>query len=74
MSIIKDLLYNKNNANLDIARLSSFVSVICFWGCVFWFLGLKGQFDPVAVGGGCAAIFASAAGWIYARQAKEGGE
>lgn len=74
MSIIKDLLYNKGNTALDIARLSSFISVICFWGGVLWLLGSKGTFDPVAVGGGCAAIFAGAAGWIYARQAKEGGE
>ena len=71
MSIIKDLLYTKGNEALDISRLSSLLSVICFWGGVFWLLASKGQFDPIAVGGGCAAIFAGAAGWIHFRQKHE---
>jgi len=74
VKLLKDLLYSKGNETLDIARLSSFISILSFWGGVFWLLGLKGEFDPVAVGGGCAAIMAGAAGWIYARQKQEGKE
>lgn len=74
MKLIKDLLYSKGNTSLDIARLSSALSVICFWGGVFWSLGTGGGFDPIAVGTGCAAIFAGAAGWIHFRQKQEGGE
>lgn len=74
MSILKDLLYNKNNTNLDISRVCSLGSVVSFWGGVFWLLATKGEFDPVAVGGGCAAIFAGAAGWIHFRQKHEGSE
>jgi hypothetical protein len=69
--LLKDLLYTRNNLSLDIARLSSFVSVVAFWAGVFWSLHRTGAFDPVAVGGGCAAIFAGAAGWIHFRQKHE---
>lgn len=74
MKILKDLLYSKGNESLDIARLSSFLSILSFWGGVFWLLGQKGEFDPVAVGGGCAAIMAGVAGWIQFRQKQEGSE
>jgi hypothetical protein len=74
MKLVKDLLYTKGNAALDIARLSAFVSVICFWGGVFWSLARGGEFEPVAVGTGCAAIFAGAAGWIHFRQKQEGSD
>jgi hypothetical protein len=74
MKLLKDLLYTKNNAALDIARLSSCVSIIAFWSGVFWLLYLKGEFSPTETGAGCAAIMAGAAGWIYARQKQEAGE
>lgn len=73
MKLVKDLLYNRNNEHLDIARLSSALSILAFWGAVLWSIGSSGGFDPMAVGGGCAAIMAGAAGWIYARQRQEGG-
>lgn len=72
MSILKDLLYTKGNNALDIARLSSGFSILCFWGGVFWLLYKNGQFSPTEVGAGCAAIMAGAAGWIHFRQKHEG--
>jgi hypothetical protein len=74
MKLIKDLLYTKGNAALDIARLASLFSILAFWGGVFWLLYLKGTFSPTETGAGCAAIMAGAAGWIYARQKQEGAE
>lgn len=73
MSLLKDLLYTRNNVSLDIARLSAAVSVGSFWGCVVWAIHRGGAFDPVATGTGCAAIFAGAAGWIHMRQKQEPG-
>ncbi|QVM82926.1 hypothetical protein [Novosphingobium decolorationis] len=72
MKLLKDLLYTRDNASLDISRLSSLLSVVAFWGGVFWLLATKGEFDPVQTGTGCAAIFAGAAGWIHFRQKHEG--
>lgn len=71
MKLLKDLLYTKNNGALDIARLSSFISILAFWGGVFWLLALKGEFSPTEAGAGCAAIMAGAAGWIHFRQKQE---
>lgn len=72
MKFLKDLLYTKGNEALDIARLCSIASVISFWVGVFWSLAKGGGFDPVAVGTGCAAVFAGCAGWIHFRQKHEG--
>ncbi|SKB32318.1 hypothetical protein [Sphingopyxis flava] len=72
MKILKDLLYSKGNVSLDIARLCSILSVLSFWGGVFWSIARGDGFDPIAVGTGCAAIFAGAAGWIHFRQKQEG--
>ncbi|MCJ2182479.1 hypothetical protein MTR62_07200 [Novosphingobium sp. 1949] len=72
MKLIKDLLYTRDNAALDISRMASLGSVLAFWTGVFWLLAREGQFDPVGVGTGCAAIFAGAAGWIHFRQKHEG--
>lgn len=74
MKLLKDLLYSKGNISLDIARLAALVSVLCFWGGVFWALARGEGFEPVGVGTGCAAIFAGAAGWIHFRQKQEGGD
>ena len=71
MKLIKDLLYNKNNKALDIARFSAFISVLSFWGGVFYSIYAGGEFDPMNVGTGVAAIFAGSAGWIYYRQKQE---
>lgn len=70
-TLLKDLLFTRYNVSLDIARLCALLSVIAFWACVIWALAARGEFDPVAVGGGCAAIFAAAAGWIHFRQRNE---
>ncbi len=69
MKIIKDLLYTKGNAALDIARVCSLISVISFWVGVF-----TGRItgDALTVGGGIAAIFGGAAAWIHFRQKQEG--
>lgn len=68
MKLLKDLLYTKDNEALDISRLCSLVAVVVF-------LALAGynhdKFEPVAFGGGAAALFAGCAGWIYARQKYE---
>ena len=74
MNVLKDLLYTGGNKALDIARLSAALSVLSFWGGVFWSLATGGGFDPVAVGAGCAAIFGGAAGWIHFRQKHETAE
>jgi hypothetical protein len=75
--LLKDLLYTRGNVSLDIARLSSMLSVLAFWGGVGWHVWRNGAFDPVAVGTGCAALMAGCAGWIFFRQQHEaapGGE
>lgn len=71
---IKDLLYTRNNVSLDIARLSSLISVLCYWGGVLTALIRTDAFDPIAVGTGCAAIFAGCAGWVHFRQKHETGK
>ena len=71
MKILKDLLYTKGNGSLDIARLSSFLSVVAFWGGVFWLLALKGEFSPTETGIGCASVMGGAAAWIHFRQKQE---
>lgn len=75
MSIFKDLLYTKDNQALDISRLSVFFSVLAFWAALGWQVyQTPEKFDPMATGGGIAALFAGGAGWIYARQRYEHGE
>ena len=71
MKILKDLLYTTGNGALDIARLSSFLSIVAFWGGVFWLLASKGTFNPTETGIGCASIMAGAGGWIHFRQKQE---
>lgn len=68
MKLIKDLLYTKGNNALDVARSSIFGSVICYWVGVFTVHG----FNPLEVGGGAAALFGGAAGWLHFRQKQEG--
>lgn len=72
MNAVKDLLYSAGNLHLDIARLSTFLSILAFWGMVIWHHAETKEFDPVAVGGGTAAIFTAGAGWIYFRKKQEG--
>lgn len=71
MKLVKDLLYDRGNQSLDIARLSALGSMVAFWTGVFILLWQRGGFDPVAVGTGCAALMAGSAGWIFARQKHE---
>lgn len=72
MKLLKDLLYTQNNGALEIARACTLLSVLAYWGGVFWHATTTGKFDPVAVGTGCAAIFAGGAAWIHFRQKHEG--
>ena len=74
MSIIKDLLYTKGNASLDITRVSILFSVLAFWAGVGFDAVHNGKFDPIAVGGGVAAVFTGAAGWLHFRQKQEGSD
>jgi len=67
MSLIKDLLYTKGNAALDITRVSVLFTVLAFWGGVFYHTYQSKEFDPLAVGGGIAAIFGAAGGWMHFR-------
>jgi hypothetical protein len=67
---LKDLLYNKDNAALDISRACSLVTVLVFLGLAIYSMD---KFEPVAFGGGAAALFAGCAGWIFARQKFESG-
>lgn len=73
MGMLKDLLYNKGNKNLEIGRVMFAVSVFLFWGAVFYAIYKGDPFDPLAVGGGVAAIFTGAAGVLFVRQKHEDG-
>lgn len=76
MSILKDLLYNRDNKALDISRMSSFLGVLTYLGASIWHVVQNVTFDPIAFGGGWTALCAGCGGWIYARQKyeKEGTE
>jgi hypothetical protein len=74
MKLIKDLLYTKGNEALDITRVSILGSVAGFWAGVGYDVVAHGHFDPLATGGGIAAVFGGAAGWLHFRQKHEGGE
>lgn len=67
MKLLKDLLYTKGNTALDVARVSILGSVICYWAGVYVVPG----FNPLEVGGGIAALFGGAAGWLHFRQKQE---
>lgn len=71
MKLLKDLLYNKANENLDISRLSSFLGVLTYLGATIWHVAANETFDPVAFGGGWTALCAGCGGWIFARQKYE---
>lgn len=71
MKLIKDLLYNRANAHLDIARLSAFLGVIGFLAATGYSIYLGGAFEPTAWGTGWAALCGGNAAWIYARQQHE---
>lgn len=74
MKLIKDLLYNRGNSSLDIARLSAFLGVLGFLGGTGYSIHLGGVFEPTAWGTGWAALCAGNAAWIYARQTQEHGK
>lgn len=75
MGILKDLLYNKDNEALDIARLSAFLSVFAYLGMSIYFIVVKDivDFDFFEWAGGWAALCGGNAAWIYARQRIEVG-
>lgn len=73
MKLIKDILYNKGNVNLDIARLSALFAVVGFLAMGGYEVYQSGAFDPVEYGGGWAALCGGSGGWIYARQKYEDG-
>ena len=71
MKLIKDLLYNKENQNLDIARLCALLGVIGYVSMSGYSIYQGGFFEPTAWGTGWAALCGGNAAWIYARQQHE---
>lgn len=74
MTLFKDLLYNKDNQNLEISRLSSFLAVIAYLALssVAVYMELW-EFDPTQWGIGWAGVAGGSAAWIFARQRYEAG-
>jgi len=74
MKLAKDLLYDKDNQHLDIARFAALMSVIGYIGVTVYAI-TKGTiaFDPFEWGSGWAAICGGNAAWIFARQRYEAG-
>lgn len=74
MKLAKDLLYDKDNKHLDIARFSALLSVLGYIGVTVYAI-TKGTivFDPFEWGSGWAAICGGNAAWIFARQRYEAG-
>lgn len=68
---LKDLLFTKGNKSLEIARVSTALSLVTYWAGV---LAARIPGDALAVGGGCAAIMGGGAAWIHWRQKHEDGE
>lgn len=71
MNLIKDLLYNKDNENLDISRLSSLLGVLTYLAATIYHIYQNHPLDFVAWGGGWTALCAGCGGWIFARQKYE---
>lgn len=69
---LKDLLYNKGNENLDIARFCSLFANIAYWIAAAYVINKgTGTIGLVELGGGWAAVAAGSASWILARQIQE---
>lgn len=70
MKLAKDLLYDKENAHLDIARLSALMSVIGYMWMSGYYIIYKDipSFDFLEWAAGWAALCGGNAAWIYARQ------
>lgn len=71
MTIIKDLLYNRDNQHLEIARLCSFMAVVGFL-VLTGFLVYNGEAPSLSEYGiGWGGVAGGSAGWIYMRQKVE---
>lgn len=69
MKLAKDLLYNKDNENLDIARFCALIVNMGYLGLSIYSYGyLKAPFEPMSFGSGWATVAAGSAAWIFARQ------
>lgn len=74
MKFSKDLLYDKTNTHLDIARLSALLSVVGYIGGTGYALAVGlWEFDPFSWASGWAALCGGNAAWIFARQRYEAG-
>lgn len=73
MTWLKDLLYARGNVALDIARLSSACAVVVFLSLSIADFVFNHRFNFAEFGTGWGLTAAGSAGWIFARQAKEGG-
>lgn len=74
MKLVKDLLYEKENKHLDIARFSALLSVLGYIGVTTVAITQGTMtFDPLQWGSGWAAICGGNAAWIFARQRYEAG-
>lgn len=71
MKLLKDLLYNKGNTALDIARLSALMAVIFFLGLATAKFVVNRDIDLIEFGTAWGLICTGCGGWIFARQTKE---
>lgn len=70
--VTKDLLYDRDNKHLDIARLSALLSVVAYIvGTGYALVTGMWEFDPAQWGIGWATTCGGNAAWIYARQRYE---
>lgn len=68
--LLRDLLYDRENQHLDIARFSALLSVIGYVWMSAYFIVYKDvtDFDFLEWAAGWAALCGGNAAWIYARQ------
>jgi hypothetical protein len=71
MSLIKDLLFNKDNQSLDIARLSAAIVTVFFVGLATAKFVNNRDIDLVEFATAWGLICAGSGGWIYLRQQQE---
>jgi hypothetical protein len=56
---------------VDIARTCALLSVLLYWGAVYYQMVARHDFDPVKVGSGFVLVAGAVAAWIHLRQKHE---
>jgi len=74
VKLLKDLLYNRDNAHLDISRVSSLLAVLTYLAATIYHIYQGHPINFTEWGAGWTALAAGSAGWIYARQKFETGQ